>query len=199
MNFFQRCVDRQGCRAIIPPCWTGGVVRIEVAKIEQRPLKGDFRIRDREIDPGSTDSFNVKDCLVEYELYRISESEVMLKSHYSASINLVCTTCLEAYDTEVSHTFSMLFTSDPAELEGFVPPDDSDSDVQLLTGDVIDLERQVLDTIRLNIPMAHQCRENCRGICPTCGKNLNEGDCDCVVETVDPRWKELELFLNKKE
>ncbi|NOZ12896.1 MAG: DUF177 domain-containing protein [Acidobacteria bacterium] len=174
-------------------------MRIEVAKIEQRPIKGDFRIRDREMDSDSTDGFTIKDCRVEYELYRISESELMLKSHYSGSINLVCTTCLEAYDEEVNHSFSLLFTADPAELEGFVPPDDMDSDVQLLTGDVIDLERQVLDTMRLNIPMAHQCRESCRGICPTCGKNLNEGDCDCVVDTVDPRWKDLELFLNKKE
>ena len=99
----------------------------------------------------------------------------------------------------MDESFSVLFTSNPAETEGAVTPEGKDGDVQLFTGDVIDLEQQVLDTMRLNIPMAHQCHENCRGICPYCGKNLNEGDCDCVAEVVDPRWKDLESFLNKKE
>ena len=174
-------------------------MRIEVAKIEQRPLRGDFRIRDYLMDPDSNDSFTVKDCVVEYELYRVSESEVMLKSHYTGSFELACTTCLELYESPTDESFSVLFTSNPAEAEGAVTPEGTDGDVQLLTGDVIDLEQQVLDTMRLNIPMAHQCRENCRGICPNCGMNLNEGDCDCVAEAVDPRWKDLESFLNKKE
>ncbi|RLE16529.1 MAG: hypothetical protein DRJ08_06445 [Acidobacteria bacterium] len=174
-------------------------MRIEVAKIEQRPLRGDFRIQKRVMDPGSTDTFTVDDCVVEFELYRISESEIMLKAHYFGSLELACTTCLEMYETKVDERFSVLFTSTPGEVEGVVTPEGYDSDVQLLEGDVIELERQVLDTMRLNIPMSHQCRENCRGICPTCGKNLNEGDCNCVIETVDPRWKDLELFLNKKE
>jgi len=174
-------------------------VRIEVAKIEQRPLRGYFRIQDHVMDPGSNDSFTVKDCVIEYELYRISEAEVMLKLHYEGSCQFACTTCLEAYESRVDESFSVLFTSNPEEAEGVVTLEGKDGFVQLLTGDVIDLEQQVLDTMRLNVPMAHQCRPDCRGICPNCGKNLNEGDCNCVVEMMDPRWKDLELFLNKKE
>ena len=174
-------------------------MRIEVAKIEQRPLRGDFRIQNRVMDPDSTDSFTVKNCAVEFELYRISEAEIMLKSHYAGLCLLTCTTCLEVYESEVDESFSVLFTANREEAEGAVTLEGKDGDVQFLTGDVIDLEQQVLDTMRLNIPMAHQCRPDCRGICPNCGKNLNEGDCECVVETTDPRWKGLESFLNKKE
>ncbi len=174
-------------------------MRIEVAKIEQQPLKGNFAIRDTVVDPGLTDSFTVESCSVNYELYRVSESEIMLKMDYSGSCRLICTACLEGYESPVSDSFSVLFTLDPVEVDGAVTLEGKDGDVQLLTGDVIDLTRQVLDTMRLNIPMAHQCREDCRGICPNCGKNLNDGDCGCVGETMDPRWKDLELFLNKKE
>jgi uncharacterized protein len=174
-------------------------VRIEVAKIEQKPLRGDFSIQNRVIDPGEVESFTVNDCVANYEVYRISEAEIMLKIHYSGSMRLSCTTCLEGYESRLDESFSVLFTSDPVEAEGAVTLEGKDGFVQVLTSDVIDLEQQVLDTIRLNIPMAHQCRQDCRGICPGCGKNLNEGDCDCVADTVDPRWKDLESFLNKKE
>jgi len=174
-------------------------VWIEVAKIEQRPLRGDFSIQNRVMDPGKTDSFTLKDCVVDYEVYRISEAEVMMKIHYSGSMQLACTTCLESYESQVDESFSILFTANPEEAEGAVTVEGKDGFVQVLESDVIDMEQQVLDTMRLNIPMAHQCRQECRGICPGCGKNLNEGDCDCVVDTVDPRWKDLESFLNKKE
>jgi len=174
-------------------------VRIEVAKIEQKPLRGDFSIQNCVMDPGEVESFTVNDCVANYEVYRISEAEIMLKIHYSGSMRLTCTTCLEGYESRLNESFSVLFTSDPVEAEGAVTLEGKDGFVQVLTSDVIDLEQQVLDTIRLNIPMAHQCRQDCRGICPGCGNNLNVGNCDCVADTVDPRWKDLESFLNKKE
>jgi uncharacterized protein len=41
------------------------------------------------------------------------------------------------------------------------------------------------------------CREDCRGLCPRCGSDLNVSECGCVVEEVDPRWRALQLL--KKE
>lgn len=53
-------------------------------------------------------------------------------------------------------------------------------------GDIIDVRDNELDVdklvqanIILNIPMKHLCRENCKGLCPNCGKNLNDGECEC--------------------
>jgi uncharacterized protein len=40
------------------------------------------------------------------------------------------------------------------------------------------------------------CREDCKGICPQCGKNLNLGPCDCKVENVDPRLEILKQLLD---
>jgi uncharacterized protein len=56
----------------------------------------------------------------------------------------------------------------------------------------IELDAQVRDRLFLETERFPICREDCRGICPQCGRNLNEGPCDCTLETVDSRWKALE-------
>jgi uncharacterized protein len=43
------------------------------------------------------------------------------------------------------------------------------------------------------------CSEDCKGICPQCGQDLNEGECDCEIETVDPRLAKLKEFYNDQE
>lgn len=56
----------------------------------------------------------------------------------------------------------------------------------------IELDAQVRDRLFLETDSFPICREDCRGICPQCGRNLNEGPCDCTFETADSRWKALE-------
>ena len=56
----------------------------------------------------------------------------------------------------------------------------------------IELDEQVRDRLFLETDRFPICREDCRGICPRCGRNLNEGPCDCTLETVDSRWRALE-------
>ena len=56
----------------------------------------------------------------------------------------------------------------------------------------IELDAQVRDRLFLETERFPICTEDCRGICPQCGRNLNEGPCDCTLETVDSRWKALE-------
>jgi len=49
-----------------------------------------------------------------------------------------------------------------------------------LEGDMLDLTASVRDAIHLAIPIAPRCRPDCRGVCPSCGKDLNEGPCGCA-------------------
>lgn len=62
------------------------------------------------------------------------------------------------------------------------------------SADVVELARQALI---LALPMRPLCSPECRGICPTCGADLNEGSCDCKPPK-DPRWAKLEMLLPKK-
>ncbi|MBA7514714.1 hypothetical protein ES705_06748 [subsurface metagenome] len=56
---------------------------------------------------------------------------------------------------------------------------------------VIDLTEAIRQYALLATPMKPLCRGNCAGLCPNCGRNLNQGPCDCLPQETDPRWSEL--------
>ena len=67
-------------------------------------------------------------------------------------------------------------------------------------GKQIDLSQAVREQILLSVPASPLCREDCKGLCPRCGKDLNDGDCGCDRKAIDPRWSALEgIQLDKKE
>lgn len=70
-------------------------------------------------------------------------------------------------------------------------------DILPIENDRVDLDDTILSEVRLGIPMRVLCKEDCKGLCPICGKDLNEGPCLCQTEDTDPRWDALkDLFRN---
>lgn len=77
------------------------------------------------------------------------------------------------------------------------PDDFANVDVVLLDGDLsFELDEVIRDAAILESDMLFLCREDCKGVCPTCGKNLNDGPCDCKPET-DPRLAALQSLLDE--
>ncbi|MDP9072105.1 MAG: DUF177 domain-containing protein [Actinomycetota bacterium] len=66
-----------------------------------------------------------------------------------------------------------------------------------LWGDQLDLEPMARDAVLLELPLAPLCREECRGLCPSCGANLNEGGCSCQRVPEDPRWAALDALRDR--
>ena len=60
----------------------------------------------------------------------------------------------------------------------------------------VDLAPLVRDDIVIRYPSKLLCSPDCKGLCPNCGKNLNEGDCDCAKEQTDPRLDALKAFFD---
>ncbi|MFH1569741.1 MAG: DUF177 domain-containing protein [Gemmatimonadota bacterium] len=58
----------------------------------------------------------------------------------------------------------------------------------------VDLAERLRDAIALELPMRIYCRDECKGLCPSCGQDLNAGACECAVESTDPRWEALARF-----
>ncbi len=72
-----------------------------------------------------------------------------------------------------------------------------ESDTILLVPDMkLDLDELVYTEVLLSFPMKHLCKEDCKGICSKCGKNLNDGKCDCPEKEIDPRLAALADLLN---
>ena len=67
--------------------------------------------------------------------------------------------------------------------------DDNDEYI-VVEDNVLDLTELVCEDIILSLPTRFLCREDCKGICSKCGKNLNEGKCDCKKD-IDPRMAAL--------
>ena len=77
-------------------------------------------------------------------------------------------------------------------------PGDEDGEYMVADG-VLDLEPVLRDVICLAIPAKRLCSEECGGICPTCGSNLNRGACGCPTERRDSRLKPLEDLKRRME
>jgi uncharacterized protein len=61
------------------------------------------------------------------------------------------------------------------------------------------LDDEVRQTLLLGLPLKTLCRDDCRGLCSSCGADLNKDECNCEQETIDPRWQKLaELFGKDK-
>lgn len=63
--------------------------------------------------------------------------------------------------------------------------------------DFIDISNDVREYAMLAIPMKNLCKEDCKGLCPRCGKDLNTEQCSCETEKVDPRWLALKELLKQ--
>jgi len=78
---------------------------------------------------------------------------------------------------------------------GEKPDINGERDVNSFTGDMIDLAPEILGQMFLQLPMRLLCKEDCRGLCPVCGANLNYQECSCQEAEIDPRLEKLKEFL----
>ena len=94
-----------------------------------------------------------------------------------------CRRCLTDVHGEVEASFQELF--EPRARDGESYP---------LHGDRLDFAPLAREVLLLSLPLAPLCEEACRGLCPTCGADLNLGDCDCPPADLDPRWGALDVL-----
>ncbi len=73
--------------------------------------------------------------------------------------------------------------------------DNTDDEIIEIADMQLDITALCTDEVVLSLPMKHLCKEDCKGICQTCGKNLNEGECGCKSDTQDPRLSVLAQLL----
>lgn len=73
---------------------------------------------------------------------------------------------------------------------------DSDDDYIEVPDYTLDLDELVTADILLELPLKYLCKEDCKGLCQSCGANLNEGKCKCSKTTTDPRLEVLKQLLN---
>lgn len=101
-----------------------------------------------------------------------------------------CARCTKQIEQEIKFKVKELFMKDDGEVG-------DDEDVVLFEGYDIDITDIVVNHFLMNVSAKYVCSEECKGLCPKCGKDLNEGECGCSAGVIDPRWAGLADILNK--
>jgi uncharacterized protein len=113
---------------------------------------------------------------------------VLVRGTLATTVRQACRRCLEPVEQEVREHVDLLFT-EPAQGDDDV--DDGEVYPLPARGDDLDLTDAVREQVLLQVPQFTLCREECRGLCPTCGANLNDGACECVPEQASSPWDAL--------
>ncbi len=126
--------------------------------------------------------------------------DIRLRGHLSAGLELQCARCLEPVQQDVKRDFELLYRplgTDAGRDELSVT--DAEAEIGYYQGDGILLEDVLREQILLALPLKITCREDCKGLCPQCGKNLNQERCSCSTAIEDPRWSALKEVRSRLE
>lgn len=126
--------------------------------------------------------------------------DIRLKGKLATNIEVACARCLDPVALPVKRTFDLLYRplgTDAGHEELSVT--DAEAEIGYYQGDGLLLEDTLREQVLLAVPLKTICREDCKGLCPKCGKNLNEGECSCAEEVEDPRWATLKEIRGKLE
>ncbi|OXS52578.1 hypothetical protein B1A99_33190 [Cohnella sp. CIP 111063] len=135
---------------------------------------------------------------LEYELTaNAADDLIIVKGRMSCDVRMQCSRCLEPVEEKIEVPFEEQFRIVAEEEE------EASEDVEEavpVTEERIDLAPYVMEEFVVQLPYAPLCSEDCKGLCPECGTNLNEQSCGCNTEKIDPRMAALQdWFKSQKE
>ena len=110
-----------------------------------------------------------------------------LELNADVSFETQCARCLDTVSENLSFEIYEVFSKTPVE---------NDDEVTVLESGNIDLD-DVLEKAFVGVlPISYLCSDDCKGLCPDCGCNLNHETCSCDIDNTDPRLAVLKNFLN---
>jgi len=123
---------------------------------------------------------------------RLSGNEVFVNGHVETRAEVECDRCLKPVELPVSADFALEYITGAEYVSSSVAElTEAELSVSVFDGQAIDVDEVVKEQILLAVPTRMLCREDCKGICPECGMDLNLGECNCVKDDIDPRWAAL--------
>lgn len=121
-------------------------------------------------------------------------NQIVLETELLLNVRFECDRCISNFDSTLATKYKVVY------LFGNDSDEENESlDVTFLPVNVseIILDDDIHDYAMLAIPMKKLCKNDCKGLCLECGKNLNEGSCSCKNLVSDPRWLPLQDLKNK--
>ena len=117
---------------------------------------------------------------------------LILRARAEGSMITNCARCMKEITVPVSFSIDENLAREDADIS-------EDEDIILFSDTTIEIDDIILDNFLMSTDGKYLCKDDCKGLCPECGKDLNEGDCDCNKENIDPRWAALLDIMKDKE
>ena len=162
-------------------------VLITPLQLEQEPL-----LFDEAIPPGALDYapdvsqvgplpvVGRADLILENRGHREQVADIRLRAAYHGDFELLCARCVEPVPTPLAGEFDLIFRPQSADAEPgerSITPDETEIGYYEESG--LSLEDVVREQVLLSLPSRMLCKEDCKGLCPRCGQNLNIATCKC--------------------
>jgi uncharacterized protein len=126
------------------------------------------------------------------ELLKNTLGEIRIRGHVRTELEADCDRCLEPARLSLDQPFDLFYRpAGSIDTHQEMQIGDGEIDIAFYDGDGVALEEAVREFVLLALPMQHYCRPECKGICPACGANRNEGACGCAARPADDRWAAL--------
>ena len=120
--------------------------------------------------------------------------DIRVVGEFAAQVEMKCARCLEAVPLALNSKFDLLYRPLKTQAQGGsdeVAISEADTEIGFYQGEGLALEDLLKEQVLLAVPAKALCREDCKGLCPQCGQNLNTGSCGCAEKRTDPRWEAL--------
>ena len=153
------------------------------------PFESSIELEEMEV---LSDPVHFVDIAVQGEYLCTGENRISLKAEVQATADTRCSRCLEPVSIPVKAEMDVVFDRQP---------DPEDPDLYSFEASTLELTDAVRDALLLELPMRILCAEDCKGICPVCGINLNKGTCTCQegAEVLNPFSALKNIVLNDEE
>lgn len=127
-----------------------------------------------------------------------------VEGHFQTRVGLVCSRCLKHFESVLASEFALTYTREASGPTVESPEQEvglrvEDIGLMYFRGEEIDLREGIQEQVVMALPLKPLCDEKCKGLCPTCGADLNHGDCGCRRQPITSQFAVLKnLKLNKK-
>jgi uncharacterized protein len=172
---------------------------LDIKELEIRPLDFEEEFRPGVIDLGSEISQRTPlktagraELVEEHHGKHEIIKDIRLRGRLAAGLELQCARCLDPVKQDVAREFELLYRPlgvDAGRDE--ISVTDAEAEIGYYQGQGILLEDVLREQVLLALPLKVTCREDCKGLCPHCGRNLNQEQCSCAAQLEDPRWAAL--------
>jgi len=174
-------------------------MEFKVSELERESIEFDLELApgvvelgDEAEQAGPLATSGLAEVIHEHRGPRDIVADIRLRGRFEGRFQVPCARCVEPVEIPLKADFDLIFRPAGADQD---PPERSitapETEIGYYQKDSLQLEDVLREQVLLSLPVRTLCKEDCKGLCPRCGANLNTDPCGCDKGPSDPRWEAL--------